>query len=116
MLWIAPSEKDTANAALEKRLGDAGSNCELRGPSCEGQSNRHSSFVIRNLHRLSIHGVEKTDETGRLCRLNLAVHGVRLRQSVSGDAQVLYEHGKRFVISPVRAIASGDAQWLRAGR
>lgn len=25
---------------------------------------------------LSIHGVEKTDETGRLCRLNLAVHGL----------------------------------------
>src|SRR4030095_11280265 len=24
----------------------------------------------------SIHGVEKTDETGRLCRLNLAVHGL----------------------------------------
>ncbi len=25
---------------------------------------------------LSIHGVEKTDETGRLCRVNLAVHGL----------------------------------------
>jgi hypothetical protein len=25
MLWIAPSEKDTDSAALEKRLGDAGS-------------------------------------------------------------------------------------------
>jgi type I restriction enzyme M protein len=25
---------------------------------------------------LSIHGVEKTDETGRLCRMNLAVHGL----------------------------------------
>jgi type I restriction enzyme M protein len=25
---------------------------------------------------LSIHGVEKTDETGRLCRLNLTVHGL----------------------------------------
>jgi len=25
---------------------------------------------------LSIHGVEKTDETGRLWRLNLAVHGL----------------------------------------
>ncbi len=25
---------------------------------------------------LSIHGVEKTDETGRLCRMNLAVHGI----------------------------------------
>jgi type I restriction enzyme M protein len=25
---------------------------------------------------LSIHGIEKTDETGRLCRINLAVHGL----------------------------------------
>jgi hypothetical protein len=25
---------------------------------------------------LSILGVEKTDETGRLCRLNLAIHGL----------------------------------------
>jgi type I restriction enzyme M protein len=25
---------------------------------------------------LSIHGVEKVDDTGRLCRLNLAVHGL----------------------------------------
>ncbi len=25
---------------------------------------------------LSIHGIEKTDETGRLCRMNLAVHGL----------------------------------------
>ncbi|QSA98295.1 class I SAM-dependent DNA methyltransferase [Methylococcus sp. EFPC2] len=25
---------------------------------------------------LAIHGVEKTDETGRLCRLNLAIHGL----------------------------------------
>jgi type I restriction enzyme M protein len=25
---------------------------------------------------LSIHGIEKTDETGRLCRVNLAVHGL----------------------------------------
>ena len=25
---------------------------------------------------LSIHGIEKTDETGRLCRMNLAIHGL----------------------------------------
>lgn len=27
-------------------------------------------------NELSVHGVEKTDETGRLCRMNLAVHGL----------------------------------------
>jgi len=86
MIWIAPSEKDTATATLEKRLWDAADQfrpkkCEVRSPSCEVQSIRHSSFVIRNFPRLSIHGVEKTDETGRLCRLvavrkDLAVHGL----------------------------------------
>ncbi len=37
-------------------------------------------FVAEHRHNpsseLSIHGVEKTDETGRLCRMNLAVHGL----------------------------------------
>ena len=37
-------------------------------------------FVAEHKHNpsaeLSIHGVEKTDETGRLCRMNLAVHGL----------------------------------------
>ena len=61
-------------------------------------------------------GVEKTDETGRLCRLNLAVHGVESRESLSSDAQAFHEHGKRFVVSTVGAVASGDAQWFRAGR
>lgn len=50
--------------------------CEVRVANSEVQSVRHSSFVIRHSSRLSIHGVEKTDETGRLCRLNLAVHGL----------------------------------------
>lgn len=37
-------------------------------------------FVSEHKHNpsaeLSIHGVEKTDDTGRLCRMNLAVHGL----------------------------------------
>ena len=35
---------------------------ELRSPKSELPSVRHSSFVLRHLHRLSIHGVEKTGE------------------------------------------------------
>ncbi len=58
----------------------------------------------------------KTDETDRLCRLKLAFHDVGLRQGLCGDAQVFDEHRKRRMISPVRAIDCGDAQWLRAGR
>jgi hypothetical protein len=38
-----------------------------------------------------------------------------LRERLSSDAQVFDEHGKRIVIAPVRAVASGDAQWLRSG-
>ena len=57
MIWIAPSEKDTDNAALEKRLWDAADQfrpkkCEVRSPSSEVQSVRHSTFRIRHLHGL----------------------------------------------------------------
>jgi len=43
-----------------------------------GQSagNRPKDYSGEPTRELSIHGVEKTDETGRLCRLNLAVHGL----------------------------------------
>ena len=50
MLWIAPSEKDTDNAALEKRLWDAAD-----------QFRANSGLKS-----------QETDETGRLCRMNLA--------------------------------------------
>ena len=91
MIWIAPSEQDTDNAALEKRLWDAGRICEVRSPSCEVQSIRHSTFVIRHLPRLSLHGVEKTDETGRLCRLNLAVHGLEGEIKHGGNINSYYD-------------------------
>jgi len=39
----------------------------------EGLAAQYSGDPSREL---SIHGVEKTDETGRLCRMNLAVHGL----------------------------------------
>ncbi|MCP5519663.1 MAG: SAM-dependent DNA methyltransferase [Verrucomicrobiales bacterium] len=43
-----------------------------------GQSagNRPKDYSGEPTRELSIHGVEKTDETGRLCRMNLAVHGL----------------------------------------
>ena len=40
---------------------------------------------------LSIHGVEKTDETGRLCRLNLAVHGLEGEISHGGNINSYYD-------------------------
>ena len=122
MHWVAPPEKDTASATLEKRLWDAAdqfransglkaqeysapvlgliflrfaevrfaahrARLELpstsgRGAGGEGAAMFVSSarFVCKNKKNpaatLSIHGVEKTDETGRLCRQNLAVHGL----------------------------------------
>ena len=91
MLWIAPSEKDTAAEMLGKCLWDAGSNCQVRSASCEVQSVRHSTFNIRHLHRLSIHGVEKTDETGRLCRLNLAVHSLEGEIKHGGNINSYYD-------------------------
>jgi len=52
--------KLTPSPTLEERAG------ERRPKAYSGDPSRE----------LSIHGVEKTDETGRLCRLNLAVHGL----------------------------------------
>ncbi len=40
---------------------------------------------------LSIHGVEKTDETGRLCRLNLAVHGLEGEIKHGGNINSHYD-------------------------
>jgi type I restriction enzyme M protein len=40
---------------------------------------------------LSIHGVEKTDETGRLCRLNLAVHGLEGGIRHGGNVNSYYD-------------------------
>ena len=39
---------------------------------------------------LAIYGVEKTDETGRLCRMNLAVHGLEGRIFHGGDMNSYY--------------------------
>ena len=40
---------------------------------------------------LDIHGVEKTDETGRLCRLNLAVHGLEGDIRHGGNVNSYYD-------------------------
>ncbi len=40
---------------------------------------------------LSIHGIEKTDETGRLCRLNLAVHGLEGEIKHGGNINSYYD-------------------------
>ena len=76
MLWIAPSEKDTDNAALEKHLRDAAD--QFRANS-------------------GIHGVEKTDETGRLCRLNLAVHGLEgeIKHGGAGNCEMRSANDER---------------------
>jgi type I restriction enzyme M protein len=40
---------------------------------------------------LAIHGVEKTDETGRLCRMNLAVHGLEGEIRHGGNVNSYYD-------------------------
>jgi type I restriction enzyme M protein len=49
-----------------------------RGAGGEGNSAEvgEDTYSGDPARELSIHGVEKTDETGRLCRLNLAIHGL----------------------------------------
>ena len=56
-------------------------------------------FVAEHRHKsvgsadaeLRIHGVEKVDETGRLCRLNLAVHGLEGDIKHGGDINSYYD-------------------------
>jgi hypothetical protein len=95
MHWIAPPGKDSATDTLEKRLwasadqfrANSGlkaqeSSGPILDPACGsgGMFVSSARFVAEHKQNpnaeLSIHGVEKTDETGRLCRLNLAVHGL----------------------------------------
>lgn len=40
---------------------------------------------------LAVHGVEKTDETGRLCRMNLAVHGLEGDIKHGGNVNSYYD-------------------------
>ncbi len=119
MIWIAPSEKDHDNAAVEKRLWNAAdqfransgliflrfaearfasqrakldkaSSSSWRGSRVDEPAAYHAEgtlylaaetrFVSEHKKNpaaeISIHGVEKTDATGRLCRLNRVVHGL----------------------------------------
>ena len=88
---------------LDPACGSGGrGNCEVRSSSCEVLSIRHSPFAIRNLPRLSIHGVEKTDETGRLCRLvavrkDLAVHGLEGEIKHGGNINSYYDDPRNLV-------------------
>ncbi len=56
-------------------------------------------FIAEHKHNpsfeLSVHGVEKTDETGRLCRMNLAVHGLEGDIKHGGNVNTYYDdpHG-----------------------
>ena len=67
-------------------------------PACgSGGMFVQSARFVEEHHRssgardLSIHGVEKVDETGRLCRLNLAVHGLEGDIRHGGDINSYYD-------------------------
>ena len=68
------------HAALPSPLG--------RRAGDEGAPPHYSGDPAREL---SIHGVEKTDETGRLCRMNLAVHGLEGNIRHGGQINSYYD-------------------------
>jgi type I restriction enzyme M protein len=76
-------------------------------PACGsgGMFVQSARFVSEHKHNpsseLSICGVEKTDETGRLCRLNLAVHGLEGDIKHGGQTNSYYD-------DPHKAIGSFD--------
>ena len=69
MIWIATSEKDTDTATIEKRLWDAA-----------GQFRANSGLKS-----------QESEETGRLCRLNLAVHGLEGEIKPGGNINSYYD-------------------------
>lgn len=66
-------------------------------PACGsgGMFVQSARFVAEHQKRpadeLSVFGVEKTDETGRLCRLNLAVHGLEGQIRHGGNVNSYYD-------------------------
>ena len=66
-------------------------------PACGsgGMFVQSARFVAEHRHNpaaeLAIYGVEKTDETGRLCRLNLAVHGLEGDIRHGGNVNSYYD-------------------------
>ena len=67
---------------------------------------------------LSIHGVEKTDETGRLCRMNLAIHGLEGDIRHGGNVNSYYDDphdapASSTSSSPIRR--STSMPWTRNG-
>ncbi|HEY5769391.1 MAG TPA: N-6 DNA methylase, partial [Terrimicrobium sp.] len=76
----SPSGRGSAGSELPSTSG--------RGAGGEGASPDYSGDPTREL---SIHGVEKTDETGRLCRLNLAVHGLEGDIRHGGNVNSYYD-------------------------
>ena len=81
----------------------------------EGLAAHYSGDPSREL---SIHGVEKTDETGRLCRLNLAVHGLEGDIRHGGNVNSYYDDrttppASSTSSSPIRR--STSMLWTRNG-
>ena len=71
---------------------------------------------------ISIHGVEKTDETGRLCRMNLAVHGLESDIRHGGQVNSYYDDPHKatgqfdFVLAkPTTTSAAGGSARSRPG-
>ncbi len=70
---------------------------KILDPACGsgGMFVSSASFVTRHKKNpsseLSIFGVEKTDETGRLCRMNLAVHGLEGEIRHGGQVNSYYD-------------------------
>jgi type I restriction enzyme M protein len=61
------------------------------GEGCLSERSDEEFYSGDPSRELSIHGVEKTDETGRLCRLNLAVHGLEGDIKHGGNINSYYD-------------------------
>jgi type I restriction enzyme M protein len=82
------NELFSTTSSPSRRAGDLLSTSSSPSGRGGGEGAQYTGDPAREL---SIHGVEKTDETGRLCRLNLSVHGLEGDIRHGGNVNSYYD-------------------------
>ena len=118
VLHAQPASSGCSSKSSSRITGASSTPRAVRA-ACSSQSARFVSEHKKNpAAELSIHGVEKTDETGRLCRMNLAVHGLEGDIRHGGNVNSYYDDphdatGASISSSPIRR--STSTPWTRSG-
>ena len=119
MIWIAPSEKDTATGTLEKHLWDAADQfrpkkCEVRVANSEVPSVRQSTFVLRHWHGLPAEArfdylLNRPEAENIGAKVNAAMRDVAKCEVRVANSEVQSVRHSKFVIRNSQVSASLDS-------